>query len=154
MAISSIDSLDRKILKVLCTDGRISIVDLAERVGLSPTPCRRRVTRLEDEGVIAAYRAQIDHRAAGLGITAYVSVELERQSEKEITAFQKRIAHFDEVVTASLMTGSQDFLLEVVVETLEAYERFHQSKLMSIAGIRAVRTRFALKRFLDRARLP
>lgn len=148
------DTIDRKILSILRDDGRIPLVDLADRVGLSPTPCKRRLKRLEDDGLIASYGAQIDRVVAGFGITAFVAVELERQGEKEINAFQKRIAHFDEVITGSLMTGSQDFHLEVVVETLEEYERFLQSKLMSIEGVRAVRTRFALKRFLDRHRIP
>lgn len=148
------DNVDRQILSILRDDGRIAVVDLADRVGLSATPCKRRLRRLEEDGLIAGYGARIDRVVAGFGITAFVSVELERQTEKAINKFQQKIMLFDEVVAGSLMTGSQDFHLEVVVETLEEFERFLQSKLMSIDGIRAVRTRFALKRFLDRSRIP
>jgi len=148
------DEIDRRILRALRDDGRISLVELADKVGLSATPCKRRLARLEESGLIAGYTARIDRRVAGFGITAFVSLELERQSSEEIAAFQKKVARFEEVVTGSLMTGSQDFLLEIVVESLEEYEEFLQSKLLCIPGIRSVRTRFALRRFVDRSRIP
>ena len=112
----------------------MSLVELSESVGLSQTPCKRRLKRLEEAGLIAGYRARSDRKAAGCGITAFVSVE--------------------EVVTGSLMTGAQDFLLEVVVASLEEFESFLQTKLLRLEGIRAVRSRFALRRFVDRARIP
>ncbi|SDO94928.1 Lrp/AsnC family transcriptional regulator, leucine-responsive regulatory protein [Lutimaribacter pacificus] len=148
------DEVDRRILRALQDDGRISIVDLADRVGLSPTPCNRRVRKLEEAGLISGYSARIDHKAAGFGITAFVSVELERQQGEEITRFQSRVAQFEEVVTGALMTGSQDFLLEVVVGSLEEYELFLQSRLMKVPGVRAVRSRFALRKFISRSRIP
>lgn len=148
------DTIDRKILAALRDDGRMSLVDLAEKVGLSATPCKRRLARLEESGLISGYTARIDRKVAGFGITAFISVELERQASEDLESFQRRVAHFEEVVTGSLMTGSQDFLLEVVVESLEEYELFLQTKLLRIPGIRAVRTRFALRRFVDRSRIP
>jgi Lrp/AsnC family leucine-responsive transcriptional regulator len=132
----------------------MSLVQLAARVGLSQTPCKRRLQRLEESGLISGYMARIDRKAAGFGITAFVSVELERQDGDEIAEFQKKVSRFDEVITGTLMTGAQDFLLEIVVGSLEEFETFLQTKLLRISGIRAVRSRFALRKFIDRARIP
>ncbi len=132
----------------------MSLVQLAARVGLSQTPCKRRLQRLEESGLISGYMARIDRKAAGFGITAFVSVELERQDGDEIAEFQKKVSRFEEVITGTLMTGAQDFLLEIVVESLEEFETFLQTKLLRISGIRAVRSRFALRKFIDRARIP
>ncbi|CUH98630.1 Lrp/AsnC family transcriptional regulator (plasmid) [Leisingera aquaemixtae] len=154
MVVFATDSVDREILRALRDDGRIPLVQLAARVGLSQTPCKRRLQRLEESGLISGYIARIDRKAAGFGITAFVSVELERQDADEIARFQKRTAQFEEVVTGTLMTGAQDFLLEIVVESLEEFETFLQTKLLRIPGIRVVRSRFALRKFIDRARIP
>lgn len=148
------DALDRVILKALREDGRIPLVQLAERVGLSPTPCKRRLQRLEDSGLISGYTARIDRKVAGFGITALVSVELERQDADAVEQFQRDVARFEEIVTGTLITGGQDYLLEVVVESLEEFETFLQTRLLKISNIRAVRSRFALKKFIDRARVP
>ena len=148
------DRVDREIIRALEEDGRMSLVQLADKVGLSATPCKRRLARLEESGLISGYSARIYRKVAGFGITAFVSVELERQDTEKIAEFQQKVAHFEEVVTGSLMTGSQDFLLEVVVESLEEYELFLQTKLLGVPGIRNVRTRFALRRFIDRLRIP
>ncbi|MEY8800124.1 Lrp/AsnC family transcriptional regulator [Leisingera sp. XS_AS12] len=154
MAKISTDEVDREILRALRDDGRMSLVQLAARVGLSQTPCKRRLQRLEESGLISGYMARIDRKAAGFGITAFVSVELERQDGDEIAEFQKKVSRFDEVITGTLMTGAQDFLLEIVVGSLEEFEIFLQTKLLRISGIRAVRSRFALRKFIDRARIP
>lgn len=148
------DHVDRKILRALREDGRMSIVQLADYVGLSATPCKRRLKRLEDSGLISGYSARFDRKISGFGITAFVSVELERQDADEIARFQNQVALFEEVVTGTLMTGSQDFLLEVAVENLEEFEAFLQSKLMRLPGLRVVRSRFALRKFIDRPRIP
>lgn len=154
MAKIATDEVDREILRALRDDGRMSLVQLAARVGLSQTPCKRRLQRLEESGLISGYMARIDRKAAGFGITAFVSVELERQDGDEIAEFQKKVSRFEEVITGTLMTGAQDFLLEIVVESLEEFETFLQTKLLRISGIRAVRSRFALRKFIDRARIP
>ncbi|MEM1375288.1 MAG: Lrp/AsnC family transcriptional regulator [Pseudomonadota bacterium] len=148
------DHVDREILRALRADGRMTLVELADRVGLSATPCKRRVQRLEESGLISGYVAQIDRAVAGFGITAFVSVELERQDAEEVSRFQRDVARFEEVVTGRLMTGGMDFLLEVAVESLEEFESFLQTRLLRIGGIRAVRSRFALKTFVDRERVP
>jgi len=150
----AIDRIDRRILEILLSDGRIPIVDLAERVGLSPTPCRKRIANLERAGVIARYGAVIDTVKAGYPITAFVSVELERQDAEGLAMFEAQVIAFEEVVQGFLMTGNQDFLLRVVVEDLQAFERFLQDKLTRIPGIRSVRSRFALRQFVWRSRLP
>lgn len=150
----TIDNTDQRILRALQKDGRMSLAQLAEACGLSATPCKRRLTRLEQAGIIAGYSARIDPKAAGFGVTAYVSVEMERQDTEELARFQRDVARFDEVVTGSLMTGSQDFLLEIAVADLEEFETFLQNRLMRLPGIRAVRSRFALRKFIDRTRLP
>lgn len=150
----TLDAIDRRILRALQQDGRISVVELADRVGLSATPCKRRLQRLEESGLISGYAAQIDRKAAGFGITAFVSVQLERQDGGDVELFQNRVAQFEEVTTGMLMTGTQDFLLEVVVESLEAYEEFLQSRLIKVPGVRNVRTHFALRKFIDRSRIP
>lgn len=154
MAKIATDEVDREILRALRDDGRMSLVQLAARVGLSQTPCKRRLQRLEESGLISGYMARIDRKAAGFGITAFVSVELERQDGDEIAEFQKKVSRFEEVITGTLMTGAQDFLLEIVVGSLEEFETFLQTKLLRISGIRAVRSRFALRKFIDRARIP
>lgn len=154
MAETATDQVDREILRALRDDGRMPLVQLAARVGLSQTPCKRRLQRLEESGLISGYMARIDRKAAGFGITAFVSVELERQDGDEIAEFQKKVSRFDEVITGTLMTGAQDFLLEIVVGSLEEFETFLQTKLLRISGIRAVRSRFALRKFIDRARIP
>lgn len=150
----TIDRIDRRILSILMRNARIPIVDLAEEVGLSPTPCRKRIARLEDAGIIARYSAVIDPEKAGFPVTAFVSVELERQDAEALQVFERRVMGFEEVVQGFLMTGSQDFLLRVVVEDLPGFERFLQDKLTRVPGIRSVRSRFALRQFVWRNRLP
>ena len=148
------DELDRAILRALQEDGRMPLVQLADRVGLSATPCKRRLQRLEESGLISGYTARIDRKVAGFGITALVSVELERQDADAVAKFQREVARFEEIVTGTLITGGQDYLLEIVAESLEEFETFLQTRLLKISNIRAVRSRFALNRFIDRARVP
>lgn len=150
----TIDQIDRRILSILMKNARIPIVELAEQVGLSATPCRKRIARLEEAGIIARYAAVIDPEKAGFPVTAFVSVELERQEAEALELFERRVMGFEEVVQGFLMTGSQDFLLRVVVEDLPGFERFLQDKLTRVPGIRSVRSRFALRQFVWRNRLP
>lgn len=152
--VSTIDRVDREIIRALEEDGRMPLVQLADRIGLSVTPCKRRLARLEESGLISGYSAQIDRKIAGFGITAFVSVELERQDAEKLAEFQRQVALFEEVVTGTLMTGAQDFLLEVAVESLEEFETFLQTKLMRLPDLRVVRSRFALRKFINRARIP
>ncbi|MGH1352330.1 MAG: Lrp/AsnC family transcriptional regulator [Methyloligellaceae bacterium] len=145
---------DHKILNILQEDGRIPLTSLAEKAGMSTTTCGRRVAALEEAGIIEGYSARINQTSVGLPISAFISVELERQEGDLITRFENYVATLDEVMDCYLMTGSQDFLLRVVVKDLSGYERFLQEKLTQAPGVRSVRSRFALRKSVDRHCLP
>ena len=140
-----LDTIDRKILSVLQRDGRVSIADLAQQVGLSPSPCLRRVRLLEQAGVIARYVAMVDQQAVGLPVSVFVSIKLESQREEALTKFGKSIERWPEVLECYLMTGPRDYLLRVVVADLAAYERFLKQKLTRLAGIASIESSFALE---------
>jgi len=149
-----LDALDRKIVAILQQEGRIRTIDLAERVGLSPTPCARRIVRLEEEGVITGYTATVNQDKMGLPISIFVSVELENQGAEALQRFEQEVVSFEEVMECFIMTGSQDFLMRVVAADLASYEQFLQEKLTRVPGIRMIRSRFALRRIVKRNRLP
>lgn len=140
-----LDAIDRKILSVLQRDGRVSIADLAQQVGLSPSPCLRRVRLLEQAGVIARYVAMVDQQAVGLPVSVFVSIKLESQREEALTKFGKSIERWPEVLECYLMTGPRDYLLRVVVSDLAAYERFLKQKLTKLTGIASIESSFALE---------
>jgi Lrp/AsnC family leucine-responsive transcriptional regulator len=140
-----LDALDRKILDVLQADGRISLAALASKVGLSASPCLRRVRNLERSGIIVRYVAVLDQRAVGLPVSVFVSIKLEKQQEKVLDRFAKTIARWPEVVECYLMTGSRDYWLRVVVPDLESYERFVKQKLTRIENIASIESSFALE---------
>ena len=145
MPIPSLDAVDLKILGFLQVDGRMSINDLASKVGLSPSPCLRRVRILEKSGVIARYVAVLDQRAAGLPVSVFISVKLEKQKEDLLEKFAKTIARWPEVLECYLMTGPRDYWLRVVVPDLAAYERFLKTKLTRLEGIASIESSFALE---------
>ncbi|MBN9072373.1 MAG: Lrp/AsnC family transcriptional regulator [Rhizobiales bacterium] len=140
-----IDDIDRKIIAALQADGKITVNDLAGKVGLSASPCARRVRLLEQAGVIKGYAAIIDQKKVGLPISAFASIKLERQREDALERFSKAVARWPEVVDCYLMTGQRDYLLRVVVHDLEAYERFLNDKLTRLDGVASIETSFALK---------
>lgn len=140
-----IDPADRKILAALQADGRVSIADLSGAVGLSPSACLRRVRALEEVGIIARYVAVLDQRKAGLPVSVFVSIKLERQREDALDAFAAAIRHWPEVLECYLMTGARDYLLRVVVADLDAYERFLKQKLTRVEGIASIESSFALE---------
>ena len=145
MPIPTIDPLDRKILENLQGDGRITVAELAEKVGLSPSPCLRRVRNLEKAGVISRYVAVLDQRAVGLPVSVFVSIKLEKQKQESLDRFEKAIQHGPEVLECYLMTGSRDYWLRVVVPDLETYEHFVKQKLTRIEGIAQIESSFALQ---------
>ena len=149
-----LDEIDRKILAVLQTDSRLSVQDLAERVGLSPSPCHRRVKLLEEAGVITRYIAMVDQRAVGLPVSVFISIKLERQKEEDLDRFARSIAGWREVLECYLMTGHQDFLLRVVVSDLDAYERFLKQKLTRLDGVSSIESSFALGQIKYSSALP
>ena len=142
---ADLDAIDRKILAVLQQDGRKSIAELAEQVGLSPSPCLRRVRMLEEAGVIARYVAVLDQQSVGLPVSVFVSIKLEKQREESLNRFAKAIAAWPEVLECYLMTGPRDYLLRVVVADLAAYEQFLKQKLTRLSGIGSIESSFALE---------
>ncbi len=148
------DAIDRRILKTLQLDGRMKIGDLAERVGLSATPCARRLDRLQADGVITGYGARVDPRKVGLPVTIFVSVELEAQGPDVINEFERAVSRFEEVMECYLMTGSRDFLLRVVAADLDAFDAFLEHRLMKVKGVRNMRSNFALRALVRRDVLP
>lgn len=140
-----LDRIDRRILEGLQADARISNVDLADRVALSPSPCLRRVRRLEETGVVRGYRAVIDRKAVGLGLTVFVEIKVARHSLETAAELQDRLVAIPEVVACHMVSGMADFLAEVVVPDLEAYERVLTDKLLTIGVIEDIRSNFAIR---------
>ena len=148
------DDIDRRIIDAVQGDGSITINDLATRVGLSPSPCARRIRLLEESGVIKGYTAIIDQRKVGLPISAFASIKLERQREEDLDRFAKAVAIWPEVVDCYLMTGQRDYLLRIVVRDLEAYEGFLKNKLTRLEGVGSIETSFALVQVKHSQALP
>lgn len=149
-----LDAIDRRILSALQRNGRLSNVELAEAVGLSPSPCLRRVRLLEEAGVIAGYHAALDRAGIGLGLTVFVGVKVERHHEEEATAFREAVRALPEVVSCHLVSGEADFLLQVVVPDLAAYERLLLDTLLKLPAVSDIRSNFAIQTVKDRAPLP
>ncbi|MBR7827081.1 Lrp/AsnC family transcriptional regulator [Actinospica sp. MGRD01-02] len=140
-----IDEVDRAILAVLEREGRISNAELAARVGLSPSPCLRRVRRLEEAGVIRGYRALIDPAAVGRGLRVFVGVRLMRHKHADVVAFEREVVRLSEVVYCHHITGTYDYLLQVEVADLPAYEDFHANRMANLPGVAAVNSYVAMK---------
>lgn len=139
-----LDSTDRRILAELQMDGRMTAQQLAEKVGLSPSPCARRVRLLEAAGVIKGYAAIVDQARIGLPISAFASIKLTRQHEDDLDLFAETVARWPEVVDCYLMTGQRDYLMRIVVRDLEEYEHFLKSKLTRLDIVASIETSFAL----------
>lgn len=148
------DSLDRRILIELQEDGRMTNQQLSERVGLSPSPCLRRVKHLEQTLTISRYVALIDPDKIGLGVTAFVRVRLERQDDRQLTSFETAVTDFPEVMECYLMTGDADYQLRIVVKNLGAFEDFLRHKLTRISGVLQLTTSFALRPVVYKTALP
>ena len=149
-----LDAIDRKILAILQDDCRITMQELAERVGLSASPCHRRVKILEEKGVLKRYIALVDQKAVGLPVSVFISIKLERQKEEDLERFAKAISGWREVLECYLMTGHRDYLLRVVVSDLSAYERFLKQKLTRVSGISSIESSFALDQIKYSIALP
>ena len=148
------DEIDRRILEVIQEEARISNADLAGRVGLSPSPCWRRMRALEDAKVIRRYVTLVDAEAIGLPINVFAMVTLEKQVERALERFEHAVAERPEVMECYLMTGEFDYLLRVVVPSLGAYERFLMDHLTRIEGIASIKSSFALKQVRYKTALP
>ncbi|AQT75242.1 MULTISPECIES: Lrp/AsnC family transcriptional regulator [Streptomyces] len=137
------DAVDLQIIRELQTDGRLSNQELADRVRLSPSPCLRRVRRLEEAGLIRGYTAMVDQVAYGLPVTVFVRIRLERHTAQAVRLFEEHVAGIEHIQDCYLMAGSSDYLLRVVIEDLEAYEALVRHRIHAIPGIASIESSFA-----------
>ena len=149
----SLDAYDRRIIAELQRDGRLTNHALAERIGLSPSPCHRRVRLLEQAGVISRYVGLVDPEKIGLTVTAFVRIRLDQQDDRHLAAFENQIASFPEVMECYLMTGESDYQLRILVKSLSEFEEFLRHKLTHIDGVGQVTTSFALRPVVYRTAL-
>lgn len=154
MPEARIDDIDRKILAVLQEDAHTTMERLAELVGLSPSPCARRVRNLEAAGVIKRYVAVVDQDKVGLPVSVFASIKLERQREDELDRFSKAILRWPEIVECYLMTGQRDYLLRIVVKDLPAYEALLKRTLTRLEGVASIESSFALSQIKHSQALP
>lgn len=143
--MAELDRTDLRMLAVLQAEGRITNAELAERVSLSPSACLRRLQRLEAEGIISGYAAQIDPDAVGLGLQAFVRVQLARHEGAAIERFVERLASWDEVVACHALTGDMDYLMHIYVADLAHFSRFLLDQLLNDAGVADVNSSFVLR---------
>lgn len=148
------DRLDLSILRELQQDGRLTNVELAQRVNLSPSPCLVRVRELERSGVIGRYVALLEPNMLGLTLSVFIEIRLERQVEKALEHFEAAMASYPQVMECYLMTGDSDYLIRVVVEDVRALERFIVDELSKIAGIANIRSSVAIKQVKYKTALP
>jgi len=148
------DATDREILRALQEDGRLTNAALAERVHLSPSPCLRRLKRLEYDGMIERYRAILDRRRVGLGLTVFVEIKVEGHTDATATRLQETFRAMDEVVACHIVSGPADFLLEVVVPDLQRYEELLIQRLLKLRGVADVRSNFAIRTVKSNGALP
>lgn len=151
---AQLDDIDRKILTALQRDGSLSNHDLAALIGLSPSPCLRRVRMLQAAGLITRYVALVDPQEIGLDITAFVRVSLDRQEASKLDQFEKAVARWPEVLECYLMTGEADYQLRVVARTLGDYETFLRQKLTKAPGVSKIQSSLAFRPIIYRTELP
>ena len=147
------DKIDRHILEVLQKEARLSTAELSERVGLSPSPCARRLKRLEDEGYIENYQANVNKGKAGITMSFFVEVRLNNHQEESIAAFENALSDMDEVINGHVVSGSYDYLLEVVSPNLDGYERFTR-KLHKLASVKDIHTHLSVRKVIKKTTLP
>ncbi|WP_342619492.1 Lrp/AsnC family transcriptional regulator [Rhodoferax sp. GW822-FHT02A01] len=152
--IKNLDAIDRRILQALQEDGRIQNVELAEKVGLSPSPCLRRVKILEESGAIERYVALLNPSKLGIGLTVFVRIWLTSQDARTIEEFTAEVQRFPEIVECHLMAGDCDFLLRVVAADLDAYRRFQGEHLTRIKGVQSVKTEIPMQKIKLTSQLP
>jgi len=154
MPKDDLDAIDCRIVASLQADGRLSNIELAARVGLSPSPCLRRVKRLERDGYIDAYRAVLQRERIGLGFSVFIGVKIEGHANDQALAFEKAVLAMPEVVAFHLVSGEVDYFLEVVVPDLEHYRQFLITKLLELSIVREVRSNIAIQTLKAGAPLP
>ena len=144
--MASLDKIDRQILALLRENARMSNLELAESVNLSPTPCARRVKQLEDAGVITGYSVTTDPRKLGYQLSVYIAISMDKHTAERLSNFEKKLREFPEVVSCSIVTGrSEDYLIKALVKDMAHYEEFLLHRLNRIEGIAQVHTSFELR---------
>jgi Lrp/AsnC family transcriptional regulator, leucine-responsive regulatory protein len=149
-----LDRLDARILAELQSDGRRPVVEVAERIGLSGTPCARRIRQLEHEGVIQGYTAIVDPARLGLGVQAFIEIKIERHTDESIAQFRRELEALDEVVSCYAVTGEYDLLLHVISTDLTTLSNIVLKKLLKIPGVRDVHSSIVLDTFKRFSRFP
>jgi Lrp/AsnC family leucine-responsive transcriptional regulator len=154
MPKSDLDTIDCRIVAELQSDGRLSNVELADKVGLSPSPCLRRVKRLERDGYIEGYRAALRRDRVGLGFSVFIGVKIDGHANEGAMAFEKAVVAMPEVIACHLVSGESDYFLEVVVPDLADYQRFLVGELLNLPIVREVRSNIAIQTLKAGAPLP
>ena len=150
-----LDRIDRRILEHMQRNGRISNLELAEAVGLSPTPCSRRVKRLEESGIIERHVTLLDQSQLGLKLTAFITIAMDRHTPERFENFEQKVAEFPEVIECAVVTGTNaDYLVKAVVPDMEYYEAFLLGKLTRIEGVTGVTSSFVLRPVIRKTELP
>jgi DNA-binding Lrp family transcriptional regulator len=148
------DRLDRAIISILQDDGRLTNLELAQRIGLSPSPCLRRVKRLEGEGVITGYRAVVDPKAVGRGFDVIAYIDLSPIDAATVTAFEAAVQEVDAIVECHRMMSKPDYFLRIAVADLQAYERLYIKSLASLPGVASITSQIAMKNIKTAGRIP
>ena len=147
----ALDDIDQHLLRLLQTDARISITELAERVNLSATPCARRVKRLEDSGIITGYHTQTDAQKLGYPLAIFIAISMDRHTAERFQQFESKVQSFEEVISCSIVTGrTEDYLIKVRVRDMAHYEEFLLHRLNRIEGVAQVHTSFELREIFSR----
>ena len=149
-----LDRSEREILRILQTDGRMSNVDLAERIGLSESPCFRRVKRLEESGIIASYTANLDQRLLGLQVTAFVQVSLGQHDETRQARFLAAVAAEEHIVECHAMSGSHDYLLKVLAYSMDHFSELSMQRILKLPGVESIESNFSLMQVKQSRSLP
>lgn len=150
--MASLDKIDRQILALLRKNARMSNLELAESVNLSPTPCARRVKQLEDSGVITGYSVTTDPRKLGYQLSVYIAISMDKHTAERFSNFEKKLREFPEVVSCSIVTGrSEDYLIKALVKDMAHYEEFLLHRLNRIEGIAQVHTSFELRQVFEKS---
>ena len=151
----TLDRIDKHILSLMQANGRISNLELADAVGLSPTPCSRRVKRLEESGLIDGYVTLLNAQALGLNLTAIIGISMDRHTPDRFEQFEKAIVNMPEVIECNIVTGqAADFLLKVVVKDMQHYEKFLLGNLTRLTGVSGVHSSFVLRQMVKKTALP
>jgi Lrp/AsnC family leucine-responsive transcriptional regulator len=153
--IMELDRYDLAILRALQDDGRISNQDLADRIGLSPSPCLRRLRALEESGLITGYRALVDAKKLGLSLMALIHISMDQHTPERFANFEAKVGEIPEVLECLLITGQDaDYQIKVVVKDMDAYQELLLNRITRIKGVTGVHSSFVLRRVVDKTALP